>query len=63
MVNTMLCMTLTIQMTNSALDITHDEQYYTWPVDMDVLKCLLSKVTIALYKEACLLDKGIQIVP
>ena len=43
MVNTMLCKTLTMQMTNSYLDITHDEQYYTWLVDMDVMKCLLSK--------------------
>ena len=39
----MLCKTLNIQMTNSYLLITHDEQYYTWLIDMDVIQYLLSK--------------------
>ena len=39
----MLCKTLTIINTNSYLAITDDEQYYTWLVDMDVMKCLLLK--------------------
>ena len=42
-VNTMLNKTIIIQMTKSYSSITDYEQYYTHPVDMDIMKCLISK--------------------
>ena len=48
-VNTMLCKTLTIEIMNPYLAITDNEQYYTRPVDMDIMKCLISRDTAAPY--------------
>ena len=43
MVNTMLNKTLTIYITNPYLLITDAEKYYSHPVKMYVMKCLVSK--------------------
>ena len=32
-------------MENLYLDINNDEQYYTHPIDMDIMKCLISKAS------------------
>ena len=42
MINTMLHKTVTIQLTNPYLAICDDEQFYTCPVDVDIMKCLVS---------------------
>ena len=42
-VTTMLPKTLTIHVNNSYLDITDNEQDYTSSLDMDIMKCLVSK--------------------
>ena len=39
----MLYKTLSIHLTNPYPGIANDEQYYTHPVDMDIMTCLLSK--------------------
>ena len=40
-------------MTNPYLAVTDDEQYYTCPVDMDIMKCLISN------GHYCLLSGGL----
>ena len=42
-INTMLYKTLNIQLTNPYLAINNDETYYACPVDMDIMKSLISK--------------------
>ena len=42
MVNTMLQKTIQIQLLNTYSDIAN-EQYYAWPTDLDIMKCLVSK--------------------
>ena len=42
-VNSMLQKTLTIHLINSYLAIMDNEQYHTHLVDMDIMKCLVSK--------------------
>ena len=43
MVNTMIHNTMQIQMTNPCLVTTNDEQYYVCPMDLKIMKCLVSK--------------------
>ena len=42
-INTMLQKTIQIQLTNPYLAITNDEQHYGWPIELDIMKCLVSK--------------------
>ena len=48
MINTLLHKTLTMQIKSPYLAITDDKQYCTGLVDMDIMKCLISKGTIGL---------------
>ena len=43
MVNPMLHKTPHIHLRNSCLVITNDKQYYVCPIDMEIMKCLVSK--------------------
>ena len=43
MVNTMLHKTIQIQWTNPYLFITDNEQYCACPIDLDIVKCLISR--------------------
>ena len=42
-VNTVLGKTFKIEQRNTYLDITDDENYFTHPIDMDIMKCLICK--------------------
>ena len=43
MVNTALLKTFKIELKNTYLAITNDEKYFTHPIDMDIMKCLVPK--------------------
>ena len=43
MVNMALCKTLKIELQTTYLAKTDDEKYFTHPIGMDIMKCLISK--------------------
>ena len=43
MVNTALCKTFQTNLKNTYLAITDDEKYFTQPIDLDIMKCLVYK--------------------
>ena len=61
-VNTMLPNTLTMQLTNPSLVITDDKQHYTCSVDMDIMKFSYLKDIAALYQDAYIWYKEVQII-
>ena len=63
MVNVMLQKILTIYVTNPSLATTDDKQYYSCPINMDIMKCIASKDITAPYREAHILYKEVMIVP